>query len=257
MFDVRIILVEPAGALNLGAVARVMKNMGLSQLWLVNPQCDRFSDPAQHMAVHAKDILETAQVVDTLPEALSGCQRAIATVGRESPSGTNSPLNSSDGLSWLTQVKGSAIVFGREDRGLSNAELQHCQQVMTIPTAAVYPSLNLAQAVGVCCYHLRLLYETRSETNESSADANSSGAIASQIEQDLVHSATITEIEDFYEQLETMLLDIGFLYPHTAFSRMGKLRQLFNRANLTTAEVTLLRGILRQVSWAVQKDAKQ
>jgi tRNA/rRNA methyltransferase len=255
MFDVRIVLVEPAGALNLGAVARVMKNMGLLQLWLVNPQCDRFSDPAQHMAVHAKDILETAQVVDTLPEALSGCHRAIATVGRVSPSGTNLPLNSSDGLSWLTQVEGSAIVFGREDRGLSNAELQYCQQVMTIPTAAVYPSLNLAQAVGICCYHLRLLYEARYAANATIT--NSFEAIASQIEQDLVHSASITAIEAFYEQLEAILLEVGFLYPHTAFSRMGKLRQLFNRANLTIAEVAMLRGILRQVSWAMHKDAKQ
>ncbi|WP_019501127.1 RNA methyltransferase [Pseudanabaena sp. PCC 6802] len=255
MFDVRIILVEPAGALNLGAVARVMKNMGLAQLWLVNPQCDRFSDGAQHMAVHAKDILEAARIVDTLPEALFDCHRAIATVGRVSPSGTNLPLNSSDGLSWLTQVESSAIVFGREDRGLSNAELQYCQQVMTIPTAAVYPSLNLAQAVGICCYHLRLLYESRHEANEPSA--NSFGAIASQIEQDLVHSASITVVEAFYEQLEAILLEIGFLYPHTAFSRMSKLRQLFNRANLTTEEVAMLRGILRQVNWAAQKDAKQ
>jgi tRNA/rRNA methyltransferase len=255
MFDVRIILVEPAGALNLGAAARVIKNMGLSQLWLVNPQCDRFSDSAQHMAVHAKDILAAARIVDTLPEALSGCYRAIATVGRVSPSGTNLSLNSSDGLVWLTQVESSAIVFGREDSGLSNAELQYCQQVMTIPTAAVYPSLNLAQAVGVCCYHLRLLYEARHAANAPSA--NSFSAIASQIEQDLVHSASITAIEGFYEQLESLLLDIGFLYPHTAFSRMGKLRQLFNRANLSTAEVAMLRGILRQVSWAAHKDAKQ
>lgn len=248
MFDVRIILVEPCGALNLGSVARVMKNMGLSQLWLVNPQCDRDSDQAQHMAVRAKDILDAAQVVDTLPEALVGCQRAIATVGRVSASGTFQPLEPSQGLSWLTAVNSSAIIFGREDRGLSNHELQYCQQVMTIPTSEVYPSLNLAQAVGICCYQLHLLHASRS---------NSFGAIASQIEQDLVHSATIEAVEAYYEQLETILLDIGFLYPHTAFSKMSKLRQLFNRVNLTTAEVTMLRGILHQISWALQKDSRQ
>jgi tRNA/rRNA methyltransferase len=247
MFDVRIILVEPCGALNLGSVARVMKNMGLSQLWLVNPQCDRHSDQAQHMAVCAKDILDSAQIVDTLPEALVGCQRAIATVGRIS-TGTLNPLEPSQGLSWLTAVQSSAIVFGREDRGLSNTELQYCQQVITIPTSEDYPSLNLAQAVGICCYQLHLLHESR---------PNSFGAIASQIEQDLVNSATMEAIEAYYEQLETILLDIGFLYPHTAFSKMNKLRQLFNRVNLTTAEVTMLRGILHQVSWALQRDSRQ
>jgi tRNA/rRNA methyltransferase len=247
MFDVRIILVEPCGALNLGSVARVMKNMGLSQLWLVNPQCDRHSDQAQHMAVRAKDILDSAQIVDTLPEALVGCQRAIATVGRIS-TGTLKPLDPSQGLSWLTAVKSSAIVFGREDHGLSNTELQYCQQVITIPTSEVYPSLNLAQAVGICCYQLHLLHE---------AQSNSFRAITSQIDQDLVHSATIEAVEAYYEQLETILLDIGFLYPHTAFSKMSKLRQLFNRVNLTTAEVTMLRGVLRQVRWALHKDSRQ
>jgi tRNA/rRNA methyltransferase len=221
--------------------------MGLSQLWLVNPQCDRYSDQAQHMAVHAKDILEAAQIVDTLPEALVGCQRAIATAGRISQ-GTLQPLDPSQGLLWLTQAQTSAIVFGREDRGLSNHELQYCQQVIAIPTSADYPSLNLAQAVGICCYQLHLLHESRS---------NSFGAIASQNAQDLVNSATIEAVEAYYEQLESILLDIEFLYPHTAFSRMSKLRQLFNRVNLSTAEVTMLRGILRQISWALRVDSSR
>ncbi len=247
MFDVRIILVEPCGALNLGSVARIMKNMGLSQLWLVNPQCDRHSEQAQHMAVRAKHILDSAQIVDTLPEALVGCQRAIATVGRIS-TGTLKPLQPSQGLSWLTAVQSSAIVFGREDRGLSNSELQYCQQAIAIPTSEDYPSLNLAQAVGICCYQLHSLYESRS---------NSFDAIASQINRDLVNSATMEAIEAYYEKLETILLDIGFLYPHTAFSKMYKLRQLFNRVNLTTTEVTMLRGILHQVSWALKKDSIQ
>ena len=80
--NIRIVLVETAGARNLGSVARVMKNFGLAELWLVNPICDRFSDEAQHMAVHAPEILENARIVDTLPAALVGCHRAIATAFR-------------------------------------------------------------------------------------------------------------------------------------------------------------------------------
>lgn len=242
MFDVRIILVEPAGALNVGAVARVMKNMGLSQLWLVNPQFDfqedRYGTEAQHMAVHGQDILEAASIVKYLPEALAGCQRAIATAGRIDPGSMRleTPVT---GLSWLSEVETSAIVFGPEDRGLSNSELQYCQQVMKIPVDDTYPSLNLAQAVGICCYQLRLL--------------NQSAEPTSQIDKHLVKSATIDAIEAYYEQLEEVLLTIGYLYPHTAFSRMQKIRRLFNRSDLTESELAMLRGILRQVSWAVSK----
>ncbi|MGL4881556.1 MAG: TrmH family RNA methyltransferase, partial [Waterburya sp.] len=80
--NIRIVLVEPAGELNVGSIARIMKNMGLSQLILVNPKCDRLSENARKMAVHAVDILEKAQIVDSLPIALAGCQRAIATTVR-------------------------------------------------------------------------------------------------------------------------------------------------------------------------------
>lgn len=250
MFNVRIVLVETAGALNLGSVARVMKNMGLSQLWLVNPQCDRDSEPAQHMAVHAKDILASAQIVQKLPEALVGCQRAIATAGRISQ-GKMQLVEPISGLTWLTEVNTSAIVFGSEDRGLSNMEMQYCQQVMQIPVSPDYQSLNLAQAVAICCYQLRLLYEECSIAKILPDNTDST----SQNGKSLLHSACIEMIEAYYEHLESVLLKIGYLYPHTAFSRMQKLRHLFHKSNLTEAEVTMLRGILRQVEWAIAQDS--
>jgi tRNA/rRNA methyltransferase len=143
--NIRIVLVETAGARNLGSVARVMKNFGLAELWLVNPQCDRLSDEARHMAVHASEILENARIVDNLPDALVGCHRAIATAGRIDQ-GEMKVTDPQKGLSWLMQAEISAIVFGAEDRGLSNAEIQHCQQVIRIPVNPDYPSLNLAQS---------------------------------------------------------------------------------------------------------------
>jgi tRNA/rRNA methyltransferase len=351
--DVRIILVEPAGALNLGSVARVLKNMGLTQLWLVNPQCDRHSEDAQQMAVHAKDILDAAQIVDSLPAALVGCQRAIATVGRIDF--TDEMLTEAQdaitGLQWLIAAPSSAIVFGPEDRGLSNREIAYCQQILTIPTSEAYASLNLAQAVGICCYQLRqLAIAAKAQTpaiNKNKVDQNStainnpnlpvvgqqsnsdkfsaqtwtgqnqeiatehnikpeqSSTVAvtedirsdassdrpqqvpidrhtsaqlnqanptnpdlpdrekanakkfaiktSQIDKDLLDSASIDAIEAYYQQLETVLLQIGFLYPHTAFSRMKKLRRIFNKATLTESEVTMLRGMLSQIAWAVSQ----
>ncbi len=252
MFNIRIILVETAGARNLGSVARVMKNFGLSELWLVNPLCDRHTDEARHMAVHASEILESAKIVANLPEALVGCQRAIATAGRIDK-GEMKVTTPPKGLNWLSQVAANqsgigAIVFGAEDRGLSNAEIQYCQQVIRIPVNPEYPSLNLAQAVGICCYQLQLLWE----------DTHGYGNLTSQIAQDLIESAAIAtheeapreDIEACYQQLEAVLLKIGYVYPHTATHRLRKFRNIFDRANLSPSEVTMLRGILRQVNWA-------
>jgi len=249
MFKIRIVLVETAGARNLGSVARVMKNFGLSELWLVNPKCDRHSEEAMHMAVHAPEILDNARIVDTLPEALVGCQRAIATAGRIDK-GEMKVTTPPQGLSWLSQVTNSeiatsAIVFGAEDRGLSNTEIQYCQKVMRIPVNPDYPSLNLAQAVGICCYQLQLLWDN-SQCHEN---------LTSQIAQDLIKSAPIDlatreDIEACYQQLEAVLLKIGYVYPHTAVHRLRKFRHIFDRANLNPSEVAMLRGIMRQVNWA-------
>ena len=244
MSNTRIVLVETAGARNLGSVARVMKNFGLSDLWLVNLQCDRCSEEAVHMAVHAPEILENAKMVESLPEALIGCQRAIATAGRIDK-GEMKVTSPPQGLNWLSQVETSAIVFGAEDRGLSNAEIQHCQQVMRIPVNPDYPSLNLAQAVGVCCYQWQLL------KNDPQYHKN----LTSQIVQDLIKSSPIDlapreDIEACYQKLEAVLLKIGYVYPHTAAHRLRKFRNIFDRANLNPSEVAMLRGILRQVNWA-------
>ncbi|QLE59497.1 RNA methyltransferase [Nostoc sp. TCL26-01] len=233
---VRIVLVEPAGPLNVGAIARVMKNFGLEHLLLVNPQCDPLSEEAMKMAVHAKEILESAIIVNTLPEALQGCIRAIATTGRDC--NWDAPLeNPRTVLPWLLAEIGqpSALIFGREDRGLSNEELNYAQRFMRIPTSPNYVSLNLATAVSICCYEL--------------SQSIPQPEIASMIKADF---APLELMEAYYQQLESLLLEIGYLYPHTANSRMEKFRQIYNRAHLQTQEVALLRGIIRQVEWAIR-----
>ncbi len=235
--DVRIVLVEPAGPLNVGAIARVMKNLGLQQLVLVNPQCDPLSAEARLMAVHAVDILETAQQVATLPEALQGCQRAIATTARvRSLSAVLEYPRTA--LPWLlTPSQASALIFGPEYRGLSNEELNYAQRFVSIPSSPSYPSLNLASAVAVCCYELSIYVQE----GQLSADTSASTG----------DYASLDVLESYYQHLESLLLKIGYLYPHTAASRMEKFRQLFNRAELKNAEVAMLRGILTQMEWAL------
>jgi tRNA/rRNA methyltransferase len=246
--SVRIVLVEPAGERNLGSVARVMKNMGLRQLVVVNPQCDVRSEDARRMAVRAAEILDEAVVVQDLASALDGCHRIAATVGREEtqaeslrsvvpwllpPTSDSSIFNSS----ILNSQFQTAIIFGREDHGLGRFELKYAQRLITIPSNPDYPSLNLAQAVGICCdeLHQHLLQD----------EPTPAAPIA----------APFQLINAFYLGLEELLLTIGYLHDHTAESRMRRFRLLLDRAVPSTHEMTMLMGILRQMRWAIQQKA--
>jgi tRNA/rRNA methyltransferase len=241
LIGVRIVLVEPAGPMNVGAIARAMKNFGLQKLFIVNPQCDPLGEEALKMSVHAKDILESASLVASLPEALKGCTRAVATSARVRA--WDNPLETPRAaLPWLLEEteNPTALIFGREDRGLSNEELNYAQRFIRIPSSENYPSLNLATAVALCCYELSQI--------ESAGDTDNINEEFPVSKQEL---APLDVVEAYYQQLESLLLDIGYLYPHTALSRMQKIRQLYNRALLQPQEVAMLRGVLRQVEWAL------
>ncbi len=244
--SVRIVLVEPAGPRNLGSIARVMKNMGLDHWILVDPHCDPQDPEAQRMAVHGAELLSQVQIVSHLPEALRGCQRVIGTTGRDQTYPPEWQIESPrQALPWLVGTGASALVFGPEDRGLSNEELSLCQRQIMIPAAPDYPSLNLAQAVGICGYELRLA--------ALASDIRFAGSEPPRI---FPHPDTvpIEVMEGFYGHLRDLLLQIGYLHPHTADRKLSKFRALFNRAGLTREEVALLRGILRQLGWSVSHD---
>ncbi|MEO1067968.1 MAG: TrmH family RNA methyltransferase, partial [Cyanobacteria bacterium J06638_6] len=206
---------------------------------------------AQRMAVHGGDVLAAATLAPTLPAALVGCDRAIATTGRLHPQAQ--PLDPPEvALPWLLPPTpdhkfAAALVFGPEDRGLSNAELIYAQRWIRIPATDAYPSLNLAQAVAVCGYLLH-----RFATAEAATMGASMGAApATHAKQGPAPAAPLEQMEMFYGDLEVLLLKIGYLYPHTASSRMAKLRRLFHRAEPDSQELAMLRGILRQLNWAV------
>jgi tRNA/rRNA methyltransferase len=235
---IKIVLVQPKGPLNIGAVARTMKNFDLSELLLVAPQCDPFDPQALDMSVHAEDLLRRCSIVNSLPEALQDCVAVVGTTARTRtvPAPFESPET---GLSWLEKqhhVGPVALVFGPEDRGLSNEELALCQRFIYIPTSPNYPSMNLAQAVAVCAY-----------------------VLSQQPQQELTLGVTLQapagETEGFYQHLQDTLLEVGYLQPHTAKRKMEKFRRLFNRAELTSEEVALLRGVLRQMMWNAHKES--
>jgi tRNA/rRNA methyltransferase len=244
---IRIILVEPAGALNVGSIARVMKNMGLRQLVIVNPQCEVLGEEATRMAVHAIDLLEAAQIVPDLTTALQGCTRVIATTARDRaiPTQLETPRQA---LPWLLDSnQPAALIFGREDNGLTNAELNYARRYIRIPVGSEYSSLNLAQAVGVCAYELQMC---------ASSDAIEQPPLSTPIPPQL-DIAPVEQVEGYYQQLETLLLEIGYLFPHTAAHRMEKIRRLYNRSQLSPNEVALLRGVLSQFRWALDRASQQ
>lgn len=262
---IRIVLVEPAGPLNVGSVARVMKNFDLHQLVLVNPQCDPLGEEAQQMAVHGLDILEAAYQVPSLTEALAGCQRAIATTAR--PRDFDAPLELPEtALPWLLPPPNAptgspipwqtALVFGPEDRGLSNVELNRAQRFVCIPSSSTYPSLNLAQSVAVCAYVLSRSAADFQAQSQDKSQGQSTLELRSQPSIPLIPTqpeASLENLAGFSQHLEALLLKIGYLYPHTATSRMEKFRRLLHRTGLSEAELALLRGVLRQMEWALNQ----
>jgi tRNA/rRNA methyltransferase len=237
--QVRIVLVEPAGARNVGSIARVMANMGLQQLVIVNPQCDWACEEAQHMALRGRNILVEAQIVADLPAALVGCRLVVATTHRDIDL-PQMPQTPAQALASLWQVAGdTALLFGREDCGLTNQELDLAQHYLRIPVAESYTSLNLAQAVGICAYELYQL-----------AQADLVPVLP------MKNFATADQIDRYFQQLEDLLLKVGYLQTNTAANRMSKLRKLANRATLSEEELALLWGTAKQIDWKLQHPEK-
>jgi tRNA/rRNA methyltransferase len=242
-----LVLVEPAGARNVGSVARLCANFGIGQLRLVAPRCDPHGAEARQMAVHGVAHLEQAVIYPNLATALADCTRVVAATGRLE--GPPLPLRSpGDALAWLLTQPGrsepgqdvdggAALVFGREDRGLSNDELLQAGCLLHIPAADVYPSLNLSHAVAVVLHHLWLLRQGGGGAQEIPT-------------QPLAQRGAI---EAALADAEALLLEVGFLLPHTAHARMAKLRALLQRAQLTDNDLALLRGMVCQLRWASRR----
>ncbi|MGB7566121.1 MAG: RNA methyltransferase [Prochlorococcaceae cyanobacterium] len=241
-----LVLVEPAGPLNVGSVARLAANFGLQQLRLVAPRCDHLGEEARRMAVHAQPLLERAHLFTDLAAALADCRRVVACSGRVDSDAV--PMEPPSGaLAWLLAADGeapSALVFGREDRGLSIDELLLASRVLRISTDDGYPSLNLSHAVAIALHELRRLAAVAPATP---AEVNG------EAETDAGDPALRGDLEASLSDAEDLLLEVGFLLPHTRHARMAKVRALLQRARITSEEVALVRGMVRQLRWASRR----
>ncbi len=230
--SIRIVLVETSHPGNIGSAARAMKNMGLNQLVLVKPNLNPYRK-AHELAAGAYDILREAIIVNTLEEALAGCHLVCATSARPRdialPGFT--PRTCAEHIAKQPNNTQTAIVFGREHAGLTNEELLQAHYHVHIPSNPEFSSLNLAQSVQVIAYELRM-QALSPQAHVATHD---------------VALATVDDIERFYAHLEEVLIQIDFLKPSNPKKLLQRLRRLFNRSQLETTEVNLLRGILTQV----------
>ncbi|RXZ38554.1 RNA methyltransferase [Oxalobacteraceae bacterium CAVE-383] len=245
----RFVLVETSSGGNVGAAARALKNMGFSDLVLVNP---RFPDVLRHeqaiaFASGAQDVLQSARIVGSIEEALQGCNYAAAVSARLRE--FSPPIVAPRELGMQLAADGTlraALVFGSERYGLPNAIVEKCNVLVNIPAAPDYSSLNLAQAIQVLSYECRMA--AASETGGGARLDHQGSVIGFQGE-----AASLAQIEGMFAHLEQALTAIEFLSPDNPGKLMPRLKRLFARTQLETEEVNILRGIARQILAAREK----
>ncbi len=228
-----IVLVEPSLAVNVGATARAMKNMGFPHLRLVVPKGDEahLSHAARRMSAGSEEILERARTFGSLQEALADLQVVVGCTARRGK-GRHPLLGPRDLPAWLDRYRPETpvgIVFGREDRGMENHELDLCHLLLTIPTSPEHTSLNLAQAVLLVCYEL----------GQPPRTAPRPGTFGNTC-------ATAGEMEQLFQHGREVLLRVGFLDPQNPDRVLRVLRRMLGRAGMDSREVNVLRGILRK-----------
>ena len=233
--NIRVVLINTSHPGNIGAAARAMKTMGLSKLYLVNP-LDFPHVKANEMASGALDVLGQAVVVTDLEDAIGECGLVVGTSARlrTIPWPMLSPREFAEkAANESTEV---AILFGREQSGLTNEELYRCHFHIQIPSDANYSSLNIAAAVQVIAYELRVAHLKESALVDSDYPY-----------------ATAAQMQSFYEHLKTVLTDIGFLNPLVPRQLMTRMKRLFNRARLDVMEMYILRGMLGAIDKKIDK----
>jgi tRNA/rRNA methyltransferase len=231
-----IVLMEPQQPGNVGMVCRAMKNMGLKDLRLVNP-CPLDHEEAIKFAVSARDLLEEARIYPSLEDALADSSLTVATTRRHGKyrQEIQTPGQVIENMAPLLRDNRAAFVFGREDSGLTTAEVAMCRWQATIPTAE-FGSLNLAQAVLVFCYELF----TRLDQREAiAAEPRALAATESS--------------EGLFGQMERTLTKIGFLNPQNPGHLMKSIRRILLRAEMDDREVAILRGMMTQIDWAAHE----
>lgn len=240
--DIKIVLVATTHPGNIGATARAMKTMGLSRLALVSPKIFPDAD-ATARASGADDILASACLHDSLADAIADCHFVFGTSTRRRsiPWPLNTPAEAASKIDQIKkQGSAVAVVFGRESSGLANDELELCNTMIQIPSNPSFSSLNIASAVQIISYEIRVkLLDGQAEDNDDDAE--------------LIPATSHEQIQQLFEQLELCLTETGYLDPDTPRRLMRRLKRIINRSELNVEEYNIARGIIESVRQAIIK----
>ena len=236
--NLRVVLVRPRGSGNIGSIARVMKNFGARELAIVGSARTR-SFWARAMAVHGRDILSDAKCYATLREAIADCRLIVGTTARAGlyRNHSRTPREVAPDIAAAARSGKIAMIFGPEDHGLSNKDLEPCQLLITIPTHSDYQSLNVAQAAALCLYEVFLVTITKTEPT-------------------VMQRAEAENIERLFDIMRDSLLKIGFLDSENPEHMLLAFRRFLGRAGLEDRDVRILTGMFRQIEWYAEKGWK-
>ncbi len=240
--NLKVILVEPNGPLNVGSVARLCSNFEVEELRIVSPKCDIFSLEAKKMALKGQKFLDHCKIFDNLEKAIFDCDLVLASSGRIDVSKDSFFESSEYIINWsksFKKINNLAIIFGREDRGLTNAELLLANRTFNIPTSQNNPSLNLSHAVSIVLYEL---------------NRSSKRNLSKELEE--FNLASSKQIYDSFVEIEEMLLGVGYLLKHTSKAKMAKFKNYILRAKTSMHEINVLRGIVHQINWFLENSKK-
>ncbi len=233
--NLNIVLVEPNGPMNVGSIARLCSNFDINELRIVSPKCDIFSLEAKKMALKGQRYIDNCKIFNSIEQAIFDFDLVLATCGRIDLSNDiecQSPEDISKWISSFLEINNIGILFGREDRGLSNNELLYAHKILNIETSQDYTSLNLSHAVSIVLYEL-----TKSSTNNLEKDLQ------------LFDLASSKQIYESFNEIEEMLIKTGYLLEHTANSKISKFKKFILKAKTSSYEINVLRGIVHQINW--------
>mgnify|MGYP001258812478 CR=1 FL=1 len=235
ILNLKVVLVEPSGPINVGSIARLCSNFEVNELRIVSPRCDVFSLEAKKMALKGQSYIDNCKIFNNIEKAILDCDLVLGSCGRNEVSNDKdfeSPEELSKWILSFRNIKSLAILFGREDRGLTNNELLLANKIFNIATSNNYPSLNLSHAVSIVLYELNKSLEKK-------------------LNKDLkvFNLASSKQINDSFLEIEEMLLSVGYLLKHTSRAKISKFKKFILRANTSMHEINVLRGIVHQINW--------
>ena len=236
-FNLKVVLVEPNGPINVGSIARLCSNFDVNELRIVSPKCDIFSLEAKKMALKGQRYIDSCKIYNSIEQAIFDCDLVLGTCGRIDLS-TDLECESPEKISkWILsfeEINNIGILFGREDRGLSNSELLFAHKIFNIKTSKIYPSLNLSHAVSIILYELN-----KCSKNYLKKDLQ------------VFNLASSKQIHESFIELEKMLIKVGYLFEHTSYSKISKFKKFILKAKTSSYEINVLRGIVHQINWFI------